>query len=410
MAAYAGKIYFIVMDDGTANPSKVCCYDPADGLSNGVNHSIVSATTGTFVTLREIGGLLWFSDNLGHVYYCDGTSVAEMGGTPFTATDYVSSMEKSKGLLYFGTSTGNIFRYDGLAFEPVCKIDEDRYIIDMAAWEKDGYLYVSVGPDKVICCPPLGYVIRSSSADTASWETVLGGNYWSSLFMPTADYLYTAVLDTAYCHCSTIRRSSIGTVFPVIYPSDGQYKRAWGAFYCDGIAYFFTDDYSYGIGEIIVDDHGSVSRMANHRWALTQAVELNGEVYALAQSSAGPVAGDVYLTTTASSWAIEASVDIDPRVLNLGSKGEYITCYITLPTGYDLSDVDPATILLNEQIALARCVVEEQEQVVMAKFDRAAVEELVQPGEVELLVTGALVDGTLFWGTDTILVTDPANP
>jgi hypothetical protein len=242
LVAYNNKIYFIVTEDGTANPSKVCCYDPSDGLSNTVNHSIVKETTGQFLTLRQIDSLLYFSDNLGHVYFYDGSTVTEMSGTPFTASDHVSSVEKFKGLMYFATSTGNIFRYDGLTFEPVREIGENRLIVDMVAWQKDGYLYVSVGPDKVICCPPLGYVIRSSSADAGSWETVLGGNYYSMLFMPTADYLYTAVMDSAYWHGSTIRKSSVGTTFPIIYPSDGQYKRMWGSLYYEGIAYFFTDD------------------------------------------------------------------------------------------------------------------------------------------------------------------------
>jgi hypothetical protein len=185
LGAYNNKIYFIVMEDGTSNPSKVCCYNPSDGLSNTVNHSIVKETTGKFVTLRQIDSLLWFSDNLGDVYFYDGSTVTPMLGTPFTASDYVSSIEKFKGLVYFGTYTGNIFRYDGLTFQPVCEISEDRMIIDMVAWQKDGYLYVSVGPDKVICCPPLGYVIRSSSGDAGSWETVLGGNYYSMLFICT---------------------------------------------------------------------------------------------------------------------------------------------------------------------------------------------------------------------------------
>jgi len=409
MAAYSNKIYFIVMDDGTSSPSKVCCYNPSDGLFNGVNHSIVLATTGSFVTLRRIGSLLWFSDNLGHVYCCDGSSVAEMGGTPFTASDYVSSIEKFKGLVYLGTYRGNIFRYDGLTFERVCEISEDRRIMDMAAWQQDGYLYVSVGPDKVICCPPLGYAIRSSSADADSWETVLGGNYYSMLFMPTADYLYTAVMDTAYCHCSTIRKSAVGTTFPVIYPSDGQYKVMWGSLYYDGIAYFFADDSSYGypLGETIVDDNGSVNRIVNQKWQLTQAVELNDEIYALASSTAGSLQGDVYLITTASDRAIEATVDIDPRVLNLNSEGKWVTCYVELPEGYDVRDIDVGSVLLEGLLGVQRSDI--QDAVLMVKFDREALATyldllgVVPPVEVELVVTGNLTGGRHFEGSDTIL-------
>ena len=414
LGAYNKKIYFIIMEDGTANPSKVCCYNPSDGLSNTVNHSIVKETTGNFVTLRQIDGLLYFSDNLGHVYFYDGSTVTEMPGTSFTASDYVSSIEKFKGLMYFATSTGNIFRYDGLTFEPVREIGEDRLIVDMVAWQKDGYLYVSVGPLKGICCPPAGYVIRSSSGDADFWETVLDGNYYSMLFMPTADYLYTAVMDSAYWHGSTIRKSSVGTTFPVIYPSDGQYKRAWGAFYHDGIAYFFTDDYSYGIGQIIVDDNGSVNRIANQKWALTQGVELNGEVYALAQSSAGPVQGDVYLITTAvPEPVVKATVDIDPDTLNLKSKVKWITCYIELPEGYDVVDVDISTIMLNGQVPAESSPTaildfdEDGTAELMVKFSRSAVQNILPAeGEAEITVVGELADGTAFEGKDTIRIID----
>jgi hypothetical protein len=311
LAAYNNMIYFIVTEDGTTNPSKVCRYNPSDGLSNTVNHSVIKETTGKFMTLRQIDSLLYFSDNLGHVYFYDGSTITEISGTPFTASDYVSSIEKFKGLIYFASSTGDIFRYDGLTFEPVRQISEDRIIIDMGAWQKDGYLYVSVGPRKDICCPSTGYAIRSSSGDAGSWETVLSGNYYSMLFMPTPDYLYTTVMDSAYCHCSTIRKSSVGTTFPVIYPSDGQYKRTWGAFYYKGIAYFFTDDNHYGFGGIIVDDNGSVNHTVNQKWTLTQAVELNDEIYALASSTAGELQGEVYLITTAPEpAAILQSIEI----------------------------------------------------------------------------------------------------
>ena len=301
MDAYNNKIYFIVSNDGSATPSKVCCYTPSDGWSNSVNHSIIEETTGKFVTLRQINNLLYFSDNLGNVYSYNGTSLMEMSGTPFTVSDYVSSIGEFDGLMYFGTSTSNVFRYDGSTYERVYEVTEDRSsIIDMVAWQQDGYFYVSVGPERV-CCPPTGYVIRSNSGDDSSWGIVFQGFWSAQLFMPTADYLYTAVMDTAYSHSSTVRKSSDGTTFPIIYPSDGQYKRAWGSFYYDGIAYFFTGDRSGGLGERILDDNGSISRTINQNWVITQAVELNGEVYALASDSidAGSIPADVYLITTA---------------------------------------------------------------------------------------------------------------
>ncbi|HUS72378.1 MAG TPA: hypothetical protein VMY06_04865 [Sedimentisphaerales bacterium] len=425
MAAYNNKIYFIVSNDGSATPSKVCCYTPSDGWSNSVNHSIIEETTGKFVTLRQINNLLYFSDNLGNVYSYNGTSLTEMSGTPFTVSDYVSSIGEFDGLMYFGTSTSNIFRYDGSTCERVYEVTEDRSsIIDMVAWQQDGYFYVSVGPERV-CCPPTGYVIRSSSGDDSSWEIVFQGFWSAQLFMPTADYLYAAVMDTAYSHSSTVRKSSDGTTFPIIYPSDGQYKRAWGSFYYDGIAYFFTGDRSGGLGERILDDNGSVSRTINQNWVITQAVELNGEVYALASDSidAGSIPADVYLITTVPEPVIEALIDIDPDTLNKKSHGKWITVYITLPDGFDVGTIDTSSIAITSLIgetcdpqyaqeadlSFTPQVGDRDEDGILdltVKFDRQVLLANLCLDDVSITIEGELTTGELFSGSDSIRIID----
>lgn len=45
----------------------------------------------------------------------------------------------------------------------------------------------------------------------------------------------------------------------------------------------------------------------------------------------------------------------------------------------------------------------------MVKFDCAAVRALLEPGEVELTVTGRLTDGTPFIGSDTVRVIAPGR-
>ncbi len=115
---------------------------------------------------------------------------------------------------------------------------------------------------------------------------------------------------------------------------------------------------------------------------------------------------------------IEATVDIDPDTLNLKGKGQWITCYIELPEGYDVADIDATTVLLDWDIP---AVVDTQHGFTsnldsylmdhdgdgileyMVKFDRAGLETLGS-GKIELTVTGLLTDGTLFRGTDTIRV------
>ena len=99
-------------------------------------------------------------------------------------------------------------------------------------------------------------------------------------------------------------------------------------------------------------------------------------------------------------------IDIDPNTLNLNSKGKWITCYLWLPEGYNVADVEPNTVMLGYSIPADWIWFDEETQLLMAKFSRSAVEnwliEQELSGEVELSMTGALIDETTFGGTDTI--------
>lgn len=105
---------------------------------------------------------------------------------------------------------------------------------------------------------------------------------------------------------------------------------------------------------------------------------------------------------------IEATVDIDPDTLNLNSNGNWITAYIGLPQGYDVTEIDPATITLNKSVLAERVQVGDEDgdgiPDLMVKFDRAQVSDILQPGdEVEIVVEGE-ADTFLISGTDTIRV------
>ena len=127
---------------------------------------------------------------------------------------------------------------------------------------------------------------------------------------------------------------------------------------------------------------------------------------------------------------VQATFDIDPDTLNLRSQGQWITCYIQLPEGYDPEDIDAATILLNETIQPVLdpkydFVTNSSEYIVdhdgdgilerMVKFNRTEVASWIHDdlgieyGDVALTVTGELYDGTPFEGTDTIRVLFPGD-
>ena len=116
---------------------------------------------------------------------------------------------------------------------------------------------------------------------------------------------------------------------------------------------------------------------------------------------------------------VTATVDIDPDTLNLKSNGKWITAYIELPEGYDATDINVTTILLNDTIhAELRPVAigdydEDGIPDLIAKFHRAEVisyilanvnmTELIEERfmTVTLTITGCLNDGTPFQGSDT---------
>jgi sulfatase modifying factor 1 len=113
--------------------------------------------------------------------------------------------------------------------------------------------------------------------------------------------------------------------------------------------------------------------------------------------------------------AIKARIDIDPNVLDLGSEGKWITCYIELPQGYNVGNIVVSTIKLNNSIPAepkpATIGDYDKDGIadLMVKFNRTAVQGILQLGEVKIIVSGQLADGTLFEGSDTIRVINPAK-
>jgi hypothetical protein len=113
-------------------------------------------------------------------------------------------------------------------------------------------------------------------------------------------------------------------------------------------------------------------------------------------------------------FVISAAIDLDPDTLNLRSMGRWITCYIELPEGYAVENIDLGTVRLiveNENVPAEPWPVEVGDHDndgipdLMVKFDRQAVQALLDVGVHELLVTGE-VEGMLFEGSDNLRVID----
>jgi hypothetical protein len=110
--------------------------------------------------------------------------------------------------------------------------------------------------------------------------------------------------------------------------------------------------------------------------------------------------------TAADAQQIEVDINLDPDTLNLKSKGNWITCYISLPAGYNVADIEPGSIMLEGQIAAEQKWFEQKNQILIVKFSRSTVKDILTVGDVELAVTGEFADGTVFAGVDTIRVTE----
>ena len=137
------------------------------------------------------------------------------------------------------------------------------------------------------------------------------------------------------------------------------------------------------------------------------------------------VAGVLVLRAPFAAFGIGATVDIYPETLNLKSNGTWITAYIELPEGYNVSDIDVTTVFLDGTIPaeseLWKIGDYDRDGVsdMMVKFDRQAVIDyiwaklyhmIIDPSsfpkegvEVELTITGSL-DTETIEGSDTVKV------
>lgn len=110
-------------------------------------------------------------------------------------------------------------------------------------------------------------------------------------------------------------------------------------------------------------------------------------------------------------WSgVEATVDIDPDVMNPRSRRRWVTGYVELAGGYDPQDIDVSTVLLNGEVRAEMhptAVGDHDEDGIadrMVKFPWSdALASLAGFGRIAVEVSGD-VGGEAFSGTDTVLV------
>jgi hypothetical protein len=152
------------------------------------------------------------------------------------------------------------------------------------------------------------------------------------------------------------------------------------------------------------------------QYGVTVRVDSDGDgVFEHTFTSDNELNHDEFMLQTATT------IDIDPDILNLKSKGKWITAYIEFPEGYNVGDINISSILLNGTIPVdmsAPIAVGDFDNDgvpdLMVKFNRTAVCQLIlsrgiMVGNVTLTVSGKLANGIGFEGCDTIRVRMPGD-
>lgn len=176
------------------------------------------------------------------------------------------------------------------------------------------------------------------------------------------------------------------------------------------------DENGWGVGELIGDSKDVyVSPGVMENVSLTVRPSVIGytflETYVCAPFHTSFLVFDGKYSNKTPILPLPVFIDINPDALNLRSKGKWITAYLELPEGCNVSDIDVSTLLLNDTIPaeLRPVAVGDYDNDtipdLMVKFDRAEVTAVLSVGEATLTITGK-VNGTSFEGTDTIRVID----
>jgi len=141
-------------------------------------------------------------------------------------------------------------------------------------------------------------------------------------------------------------------------------------------------------------------------WVLWEAHDINSDGWIVGIGTFGDSAtlrGFLLLPTQ--NNLLEATVEITPPNINLKSKAKWITCLIQLPEGYDVAEIDVASLRLAGDIeSVGKYSIDEILNLLMVKFPGDAVRNVLNPGENELTLTGKLADGAEFEGSDTVTV------
>jgi parallel beta-helix repeat protein len=115
--------------------------------------------------------------------------------------------------------------------------------------------------------------------------------------------------------------------------------------------------------------------------------------------------------------SLRITVQVYPDVLNLQHKADWVSVCIELSAYYNISSVDPSSLVLNGTIQVDTSAPIHYNYTVPSltvEFNRTAVSEYIlsegiMHGNVTLAITGKLYDGTILHGSDVVRVRMPGD-
>jgi Leucine-rich repeat (LRR) protein/uncharacterized protein YraI len=192
-----------------------------------------------------------------------------------------------------------------------------------------------------------------------------------------------------------------------------------------------TDEGTYGLDITLIEDGGAMIFAATdipttsgvvHDYTIDWEALLEGEEGVTVHIDADGdgvfeeiITADSELTHDEFMLQTETTIDFDPDTLNLKDKDKYVTAYIELPLGHNVSQINISSIRLNGTVpALTKPTKigdHDRDRVrdLMVKFDAGAVKRLLTPGRQVITITGE-VAGITFEGSDTIRVIKSCIP
>jgi hypothetical protein len=170
-------------------------------------------------------------------------------------------------------------------------------------------------------------------------------------------------------------------------------------------------------GGVYLNQQAKVQNLTGYHRMEMRVVALDGGAYPLAYWTQWD-----NIRLVEGPKTIKANIVVDPNTLNLSSNGRWITCFIELETDFDPNGIDGGSVTFASTVpawmgdqgwatpeANWENVSDFDDDGVterMVKFDRSAVQALVQPGEATVTVQGKMFGGRPFEGTAVIRVID----